>query len=249
MIIDSYDNKTKPMVSLKNFYGERKHLVDKCIIIFSKIIFEFILNNYKCEVIGEIKACNGNTKFYKFSFNGEDIAFYLSPIGSSMASQYCIECNWIIGASKFIMFGSAGSLDKNKTMGKFIIPTHAYRDEGMSYHYAAPQDYIEIKNSRKVKEIFDEIHIPYIEGRVWTTDAFLMETEDLTNKRREEGCIAVEMELAGVQAVCNYYGMDLYNFIVTGDVLSSEEYQTEELKDANHNIDKFQIALKIIERI
>ena len=186
MIIDSYDNKTKPMVSLNNFYGERKHLVDKCIIIFSRIIFEFILNNYKCEVIGEIKACNGNTKFYKFSFNGEDIAFYLSPIGSSMASQYCIECNWIIGASKFIMFGSAGSLDKNKTMGKFIIPTHAYRDEGMSYHYAAPQDYIEIKNSRKVKEIFDEIHIPYIEGRVWTTDAFLMETEDLTNKRRED---------------------------------------------------------------
>ena len=57
------------------------------------------------------------------------------------------------------------------------------------------------------------------------------------------------MELAGVQAVCNYYEMDLYNFIVTGDVLSSEEYQTEELKDANHNIDKFQIALKIIERI
>ena len=75
------------------------------------------------------------------------------------------------------------------------------------------------------------------------------QNKELTNKRREEGCIAVEMELAGVQAVCNYYKMDLYNFIVTGDVLSSEEYQTEELKDANHNIDKFQIALKIIERI
>ena len=106
-----------------------------------------------------------------------------------------------------------------------------------------------IKNYKKVKEIFDEIKIPYIEGRIWTTDAFLMETEGLTKKRKEEGCVAVEMELAGVQAVCNYYGMELYNFIVTGDVLSSENYQVEGLKDANHNIDKFQIALEIAKRI
>lgn len=249
MITDSFDNITKPMVSIEKFYGEKKHIVDKCLIIFSKEIHNYIINNFECEVIGEIRACNGNTKFYSFRYGNEKIAFYLTAIGSTMASQFCIECNWIIGASKFIMFGSAGSLDREKTTGKFIIPTHAYRDEGMSYHYAPPQDYIEIKNYKKVKEIFDEIKIPYIEGRIWTTDAFLMETEGLTKKRKEEGCVAVEMELAGVQAVCNYYGMELYNFIVTGDVLSSENYQVEGLKDANHNIDKFQIALEIAKRI
>lgn len=34
------------------------------------------------------------------------------------------------------MSGSAGSLDKEKTDNKFVIPTESYRDEGMSYHYA-----------------------------------------------------------------------------------------------------------------
>ena len=27
------------------------------------------------------------------------------------------------------------------------------------------------------------------------------------------------MELAGVQAICDYYGWNLYDFLVTGDVL------------------------------
>ena len=31
-----YDDKTEPIIELKQFYGEQKHLVDKCLIIFSK---------------------------------------------------------------------------------------------------------------------------------------------------------------------------------------------------------------------
>lgn len=51
------------------------------------------------------------------------------------------------------MFGSAGSLDSNVTNGKFVIPTATYREEGLSYNYVAPADYIEIKNSKIVKAI------------------------------------------------------------------------------------------------
>jgi uridine phosphorylase len=55
------------------------------------------------------------------------------------------DCNfvtaWLIGAKQFIMFGSAGSLNEEKTKGKFVIPTEAYRDEGMSYHYAPAKDH------------------------------------------------------------------------------------------------------------
>ena len=67
--------------------------------------------------------------------------------------------------------------------------------------------------------------------------------------RQKEGCIAVEMELAGVQSVCDYYGFALYDFLVTGDVLSGEKYEVEGFNDANHNLDKFYIALEIAKRI
>lgn len=91
------------------------------------------------------------------------------------------------------MFGSAGSLNKEKTQGRFVIPTEAYRDEGISYHYAPPSDYIKIKNHEKLADVFNELHIPYVKGKVWTTDAFLCETAGQVAMRQEEGCIAVDI--------------------------------------------------------
>lgn len=249
MIIDSFDNKTEPIMSIKDFYGEKKNLIDICIVIFSKDIYEYILNNYKCELIGSIKACNGEYPIYKFNLEGKEIGFYLTMIGSTMASQFVIEASWITGATKFIMFGSSGSLDKEITTNKYVIPVEAYRDEGMSYHYAPASDYINIKNHDMVKRIFDELHLPCVEGKVWTTDAFLRETKGQMRKRKEEGCIAVEMEIAGVQSVCDFHNLDLYSFIVTGDVLSEEKYDVSGLKNANHSLDKFFISLEIAKRI
>ncbi len=245
MITDSFDNKTPPIISIKDFYGERKHLVDICLIIFSKTIFDYILSTFSCEKIAEIKAVNGNYPIYKFTYQEKDIAFYLTCVGSTSASQFLIEANWMTGASKFIMFGSAGSLDSEKTTNKYVIPTEAYRDEGMSYHYAPPSDYIKIKNSNKVKAFFDLWNIPNVQGRIWTTDAMLRETVGQVALRKNEGCIAVEMEVAGVQAVCDFYNFELYNFLVTGDVLSENSYDNSKLSDANHNLSKLQIALKL----
>lgn len=62
----------------------------------------------------------------------------------ALAGGDVIAVNWLTGASKFIMFGSAGSLDSNVTNGKFVIPTESYREEGLSYNYAASADYIKI---------------------------------------------------------------------------------------------------------
>ena len=119
----------------------------------------------------------------------------------------------------------------------------------MSYHYAPPADYIAIKNADRVEEIFTELQLPYVKGRVWTTDAFYRETRDQFAKRRAEGCIAVEMEVAGVQAVCDYHGFELYDFLVTGDVLDAPVYEIEGLHSANHDLDKLFIALELAKRI
>lgn len=111
--------------------------------------------------------------------------------------------------------------------------------------------YIEKMNipSGDYERIFTELKIPFVKGRVWTTDCMIRETVNLVNMRKSEGCIAVEMEVAGVQAVCDFYGFELYDFLVPGDVLAENDYQLEGLSDANHNIDKFQISLQIAERI
>lgn len=249
MIIDSFDINSEPIVSLKSFYGEQNYICDICIITFSKFIFKKVLEEYNCIKIAEIGACNGDISIYSLMYKGKQVAFYLSPIGSTMASQCLIETNWLIGATKFVMFGSAGSLNKEKTTGKYVIPTEAYRDEGMSYHYAEPKDYIEIQYANEVKAIFNTANIPFVYGRIWTTDAICRETRDLFKKRVNEGCIAVEMELAGVQAVCTFHGWKLYNFLMTGDILDQSEYEVADLADANHSFSKFNLALMLAERV
>ena len=142
------------------------------------------------------------------------------------------------------MFGSCGSLNKEKTKGKFIVPTESYRGEGCSYYYAKPSDYISIKNGKKLSDVFDILGVPHILGKVWTTDSMLRETVGLVSKRKDEGCIAVEMELSGVQSVCDFYGFELYDFLEAGDVLKESGYEVEGLHNANHNLGKLYIALE-----
>ena len=238
MITDCFDDKTEPVISLRDFYGEQKHLIETCLILFSQKIYQHLLDTYPSEKIGLIGACNGNIPIYRMNYKGKDIAFYLSGIGSAIAASWCYEASWIVGASKFGMFGSCGSLNREATRGKFIVPTESCRGEGCSYYFAAPSDYITVENARKLSAIFTELGVPHSTGRVWTTDAMIRETAGLVAQRRSEGCLAVEMELAGVQAVCSFYGLSLYNFLEAGDVLAESGYDVANLRGANHDLGK-----------
>lgn len=249
MMIHDFDRETPSMIDLAAFYGEKKHLVDKCLILFSKEIHDRLLETYDCTRIGHIGACNGNIPIYSFPLDGAPVAFYLSPIGSALASGSCYEVHYVTGATKFVMFGSCGSLDGALTRGRYIVPTEAYRGEGASYYYAPAADYIAVKNAEKVAAILSELGAPHVEGRVWTTDSMLRETVGLVRKRRAEGCVAVEMELAGVQALCDFYGLELYDFLESGDVLAESGYDAGGLKSANHDLGKLYLALEIAKRI
>ena len=77
----------------------------------------------------------------------------------------------------------------------------------------------------------------------------LRETTGLVRKRKDEGCLAVEMELAGVEAMCAFHGLELYDFLEAGDVLEESAYDVKELAGANHNLGKLMIALEIAKRI
>ncbi len=246
MITDAFDTQSEAIISPQSFYGEQQYICDIAIGTFSREIYAAVLDRFPNEVAAEIEAANRISPIHLLTVDGQKVLFYLSEIGATLAATVMIENNWKTGADKFILFGSAGSLDREQTAGKYVIPTQAYRDEGMSYHYALPSDYIKIKKSDIVEKIFDEAGLPYVEGRVWTTDAIYRETRNLVSARKAEGCIAVEMELAGVQAVCDFHGFELYDFLVTGDVVDQPDYTVDGLHEANHDLGKFYAALEIV---
>lgn len=105
-----------------------------------------------------------------------------------------------------------------------MVPTAAYRDEGVSYHYAEASDYLEIETAPKLIKILDDMHISYNPTKTWTTDAFYRETKRNMEKRKEEGCGVVEMECASIMAVGQFRKKEVYQFLYAADCLSSSDW-------------------------
>ena len=109
-----------------------------------------------------------------------------------------------------------------------------------------------MKNAGRVSEWLEEMGLPHVSGRTWTSDAIYRETKANVDKRKAEGCIAVEMECAGMQAVCDFRGLDLYYYLISGDLLDSEEWDMRILGDEEekkHQLKNFYIALEMALKI
>lgn len=248
MIHETFDANTEAIISPESFYGIHDKICDTCIITFSKTVFESISSWFQCTRIATMRCTNGDFPIYKLTYKGKEIAFYMSMVTSTGAGTCVEEARCLIGATKYIMFGTCGTLDKDITAGKLIVPTEAYRDEGLSYHYAPASDYIKIKNAGIVADAFAKLGLPYVMGKTWTIDGFFRETRGNMEKRKSEGCIAVEMECAGVQAVCDFRGLELYTFLFSGDLLDAPEWDKRLLggeEELDHQLKKFFIALEL----
>ena len=162
---------------------------------------------------------------YKLDWNGRSIGIFRTLIGGA-GTAGLLEEALAMGAKKVLLYGSCGVLDSALVAGHFILPTAAYRDEGVSYHYLPVGDYVDIPTAERLGEIFDGLNLPYVKGRVWTTDAFYRETRNNMAKRKADGCIAVDMECASAMAVGQFRGAEVYQFLYAEDSLDGEAWDS-----------------------
>ncbi len=247
MIIDSFDNQSEAKINPKP--KENRFKCNACIITFSNIIEDYVLKHYDCKKIGELKFVTGPLSVYQFMYKDKAIAFYKTYMSAPTAVGALEDATEVLDTNKFIVFGGAGSLDKEISHGKIMVPTYAYRDEGTSYHYASPSDYIKIENASIVSNFMKEHHLPFVEGKTWTTDGFYRETFHNFQKRKQDGCISVEMECSALQAVCNFRNLELYYFLTSGDLLDAPVWDSRkkenDLTGTQHDSTHFEIALEL----
>lgn len=221
------------------------------LVTFSEKLIDVVRERYDAEEIGFLyegvcvpiygltipqELCGEEALF------GRKVAVFRSGIGAPMAVGLLEE---VIarGAKRFIVFGSCGVLVPGIGTGHLIVPTEAYRDEGTSYHYMEPSDYVAIRNAGIIAEIFSTLDIPHRSGRIWTTDALYRETVGKADARREEGCIAVDMECAALQAACNFRGVELYQFVYGEDSLENVEWDARNMGRVTQ--DEYDMHLRI----
>jgi len=253
MIINSFDPYSKPFLQAEDLYDTVPANDIVTLVTFKQKVVDHVIEEYHGMLETSYKTTNGRQNIYSFYIDDKKYFIYMTPIGAAMASIVMKEVSVVTGSRKFVYFGSCGVLNEESCRGKIIVPTESYRDEGISYHYMEPTDYIHVKNSLKIQSILEEAKEPYVAGRIWTTDAIYMETINKVNKHKEEGCIAVEMEVSGVEAVSRYYGLDNYHILFSADSLGNEEewYRADLGGDAELalQLKAFNVALKIATKL
>ena len=200
--------------------NENAKAVDACILTFSNEILQYVLEAYNCTKIGDLFSSNGANPVFAFRYKDKEFAVYMSYVGAPGCVADIEDTLSVIKTDKYVVFGGSGCLNKEIARGKVMVPTAAYRDEGTSY-----------------------------QGKTWTTDAVHRETRANFEKRKNEGCISVEMECAAVQAMCDYRGLQAYFFFTCGDLLDApkwdERKEKNQKKHTQHDPGHFDIALEL----
>ena len=206
----------KPLVRLVDGFPET------VILTFEEKSLQALQSVCEAEIAATLKG-GRDIPVYKFRWNGRELGLLQTLIGGA-ATAALVEEVLALGAKKVLLYGACGVLDGALAAGRFILPTQAYRDEGTSYHYLPAGDYVDVPTSQRLGEIFDELRLPYVKGRTWTTDALYRETRNNVEKRRAGGCIAVEMECASAMAVGQFRDVPVYQFLYAEDSLDGNAW-------------------------
>jgi uridine phosphorylase len=131
-----------------------------------------------------------------------------------------------LGATSVVGCGGAGIVRPGFDVGHVIVPTGAVRDEGTSYHYAPA--HVDVSPHPRalsaIDAVLSEAGVPHDRGLTWTTDAFFRETPTKVARRRDQGCITVEMEAAAMFAAAAFRGAVYGQLLYAGDDVSADTW-------------------------
>ena len=203
----------------------RKDIPRRCVITFFREVIEKKLAAGQLKQVETFATETVNLPIYETIHKGVSICLIQGFLGSAGAAG---ELEELIahGCEKFLVCGSAGVLQKDIAVGHLVVPCSAVRDEGASYHYLPPAREVECNPHalQVIKDHLDQVGLPYIQAKTWTTDGYYRETRRKVEHRVKEGCVTVEMEAAALFAVAQFRGVTLGQILYGGDDLSGETW-------------------------
>ena len=142
-----------------------------------------------------------HTALDTFTLAGQTVGIVGCAVGAPFAVLIAEEL-FASGCQLLVSITSAGQITPAGPTPYFVIIDRALRDEGTSYHYAAPSEYGHA-DPGLVAMAVDALKrkgLPVIVGSSWTTDAPFRETAEAIEAARSKGVLAVEMEAAALYA-------------------------------------------------
>jgi len=139
-----------------------------------------------------------HTDLDTFELAGQTVGILGCAVGAPFAVLIAEEL-FASGCRLLLSLTSAGQIVPAGPPPYFVIIDRALRDEGTSYHYAAPAEFAHadpVLVRLAAGALNGRAHV----GASWTTDAPFRETEQAIEAAKARGILAVEMEAAALYA-------------------------------------------------
>lgn len=211
----------------------------------SRLLYAFVpkeeinsfLGKHFHRTIGMFDSISFTPKVYEVEMDGELFTLCQAPLGAPAATQLL---DWLIsyGVKEILAVGTAGALVDLPENAMFL-PTRAIRDEGTSFHYMEPGQFIDLNTQfiKKVEAQLDKLDLEYDEITTWTTDGFFRETPKKVAYFRQLGVSVVEMECAGMAACAQFRKVDFAQLLFTADSLADmDNYDERDWGSESHTV-------------
>lgn len=198
---------------------------EHCVPCFFQDVIDGLRDQDRLTEIAALGSEMGRHPLYELDLDGRRVAVFQPGLSAPFAAAMLEEVI-CLGCRKFVACGGAGVLDSEIPVGHLIVPTHAVRDEGTSYHYLPPRREVAATPEAvaAIETALAARGVDYLKGKTWTTDAIYRETAGKVERRRSEGCLTVEMEAAAFFAVAEFRGVPFGQILYGGDDVGGEEW-------------------------
>lgn len=193
------------------------------IFCYSKSLMKYVLENHKAVKVGGFNY----GEMYLLGETNRKVAIIGNfGIGSPVVVALLEELI-AFGVKKFISIGTAGTLQKNITIGNLMVCERAIRDEGTSHHYLKNSKYSYASKGMtdKIKKSLEKFKQKYFIGTSWTIDAPYRETVAEARQYQKEGVATVEMEASALFAVAQYRNVELGSIFTISDSLAELQWK------------------------
>jgi hypothetical protein len=195
-----------------------RELPEHCVILFYDSVIKKLKQDGMLEKVYEIVSVLAPSEIYKLKHDNQFLTVTCPTGCGAPLAGGLLEELIALGCRKFVVCGSAGVLKSELCRGTVVVPNAAVRDEGTSYHYLPPSRTVEADPAvvQKLVKVLEKHGVNYEVGKTWTMDAFYRETRGKIAKRKEEGCLTVEMESSALLAIAKYRNVMLGQYLLAG---------------------------------
>lgn len=191
----------------------------------AKFIAENFLENVVC--YNEVRGMYGFTGTYK----GKKVSVQGTGMGIPSISIYVNELIQSYGVKNLIRVGTCGSYKESVKVRDIVIAMSASTDSNINKIRFNGRDFAPTASFKLLKKAYDFAVEKGFEpkvGNVFSSDTFYDDNPESWKQWAKFGCLAVEMEAAGLYTLAAKYDVDALTILTVSDHFITKEVTTAE---------------------